>query len=305
MNDSYGSFSRTRDRITIPTVWVAFALSVLLHLAGLFGWVPKVPLPFDEAKLGKKDGTLAIRLVPPASPPTSAPASPPRAAARPRVVRPPVTPAPAARAVPTPRPTPPAPAPPVLAIERPTPPEVSTPQAPPRMQSPPGPATASPPPAAGDDLASYIASRRKAREGPAAPPSKPAETEQEKHNRVVAENLGLTNTPTFGNDPDRGGGVFQIRSMGYDIGEFAFFGWNKDINRNSLQVIEVRRGNNENMEIAIARKMISIIRERSKEDFLWQSKRLNKGLWLSARPADTAELEAFILKELFPDPKPR
>ena len=99
--------------------------------------------------------------------------------------------------------------------------------------------------------------------------------------------------------------MFQIRSMGYDIGEFAFFGWNKDINRNSLQVIEVRRGSNENMEIAVVRKMIAIIRERSKEDFLWQSRRLNKGLWLSARPADTAELEAFILKELFPNPRPR
>jgi hypothetical protein len=190
-------------------------------------------------------------------------------------------------------------------MERPSTPAVSSQPPPVRIEAPPGPSTGSPPPAPGDDLASYIASRRKAREGPAAPPPKPAETEQEKHNRVVAENLGLTNTPTFGNDPDRGGGVFQIRSMGYDIGEFAFFGWNKDINRNSLQVIEVRRGNNENMEIAIARKMISIIRERSKEDFLWQSKRLNRGLWLSARLKDTAELESFILKELFPDPKAR
>jgi hypothetical protein len=156
-------------------------------------------------------------------------------------------------------------------------------------------------------LASYIASRRRAREGPSAstPAPQPAESEQERHNRIVAENLGLTSTPTFGNDPNRGGGVFQVRSMGYDIGEFAFFGWNKDINRNSLQVVEVRRGGNENMEIAVVRKMISIIRERSKDDFLWQSKRLNKGVWLSARPADTPELEAFILKEIFPDPRPR
>jgi hypothetical protein len=191
------------------------------------------------------------------------------------------------------------------------------------MQRPPPPAvqTVPPPaeamkPAPAEDLAAYIASRRKAREGGAPPapsttpsqssaPTQPAETEQQKHNRIVAENLGLTNTPTFGNDPERGGGVFQIRSIGYDIGEFAFFGWNKDINRNSLQVIEVRRGNNANMEIAMARRMIGIIRERSTGDFLWQSRRLNRGIWLSARPADTAELEAFILKELFPDPKPR
>ena len=159
-------------------------------------------------------------------------------------------------------------------------------------------------PAPGEDLAAYIASRRRAREGPSAPPAQPAETEQEKHNRIVAENLGLTSTPTFGNDPERGGGVFQIRSLAYDIGEFAFFGWNKDINRNSLQVVEVRRGNNANMEIAMVRRMIALIRERSSGDFLWQSRRQGRGVWLSARPADTAELEAFIMRELFPEPKP-
>ena len=155
-----------------------------------------------------------------------------------------------------------------------------------------------------------IAARRRAREGssPAGKPSdapKPAETEQERHNRQVAENLGLTSTPSFGNDPDRGGGVFQIRSMAYDIGAFAFFGWNKAINRDSLQVIEVRRGNAENMEIAMARRMIAIIRERASGDFLWQSRRLGRGMWLSARPADNAELEAFMLKELFPEPRGR
>jgi hypothetical protein len=294
MTDFYGPYSRASDRISVPTIWVAFALSVLFHAAGLFGWVPKVPIPFQEPKLGQPSGTLAIRLVPPASPPTSAP---------PPALRPPPPP-PKQRRVPAPRvQQPPAPAPPVLALERPSPSPITVPAAPIRV--PPAPSAPSSAPAPGEDLASYIASRRRAREGPSAPPSQPAETEQERHNRTVAENLGLTNTPTFGNDPDRGGGVFQIRSMAFDIGEFAFFGWNKDINRNSLQVIEVRRGNNPNMELAIARKMISIIRERSNGDFLWQSRRLGKGVWLSARPADSAELEAFIIKELFPDPRPR
>lgn len=293
MNDPYGSFSRARDRITIPTVWVAFALSILIHAAGLFGLAPKVPVPFEEAKLGKPSGSLAIRLVPFSSPPPSAERAP---ATRP-APRPPL-----ARKAPLPRSDPPpAPAPRTLTVERPVRPEITVPAQPARIE----PSTARAAPAPGDDLASYIASRRRAREGPSTPPAPAPETEQERHNRTAAENLGLTSTPTFGNDPNRGGGVFQIRSMGFDIAEFAFFGWNKDINRNSLQVMEVRRGNSENMEIAVTRKMISIIRERSKEDFLWQSKRLNRGLWLSARPTDQAELEAFILKELFPDPRPR
>jgi hypothetical protein len=155
------------------------------------------------------------------------------------------------------------------------------------------------------DLAAYIASRRLAREGPPAPPQKPAETEQERHNRVVAENLGLTKTPTFGNDPNRGDGVFTVRSMAYDFGEFAFYGWNKAINRDSLQVFEVRRGNNENMELAMVRRMILIIRELSSGDFLWHSRRLGKGVWMSARPQDTKELEAFLLLEIFSDPRVR
>lgn len=158
-------------------------------------------------------------------------------------------------------------------------------------------------------MGALLAARRRAREGAAVPeaaraPSEPVETEQQRHNRVVAENLGLTSVPTFGNNPDRGGGVFQIRSLGFDIGEFAFFGWNKDINRNSIQYIEVRRGSNENMQIAMVRKMIGIIRERSSGDFLWQSRRLNRGVWLSARPADNAGLEDFIMREFFVESQP-
>ena len=263
---------------------------------GLFGWIPREHLPFQEPKLGQPSGTLAIRLVPLTAPPVQSPPSAPRNAVtlepsvRARPAAPRVAPGPKKQAtVP--------PSPPVIAVE----------------PSSPSPVTVAPPveapkPAPGEDLAAYVASRRRAREGagaPASAPAAPTETEQDRHNRVVAENLGLTNVPSFGNDPNRGGGVFQIRSMGYDIGEFAFFGWNQAINRNSLQVIEVRRGNAPNMEIAVVRRMIAIIRERSTGDFLWQSRRLGRAMWLSARPGDNAGLEEFIQKELFPDGRAR
>ncbi|MEO8202681.1 MAG: hypothetical protein ABI630_02375 [Betaproteobacteria bacterium] len=304
MTEPLGALHSGYDRISIPTIWVAVALSLVFHAVGLFGWIPRPIVPFQEAKLGQPSGTLAIRLVPFTRPPVGGPTAPapePERALRPAA--PPAPAVPARRAAPrkpaVAKPSPVSPAPPVIAL--------NTPSASSIVVAPPAEA---PKPAQGEDLAAYIAARRRAREGPSASPpaaeaAKPAESEQERHNRTVAENLGLTSTPTFGNDPDRGGGVFQIRSMGYDIGEFAFFGWNQAIKRNSLQVVEVRRGNNANMEIAVVRRMISIIRERSSGDFLWQSRRLGRGVWLSARPADTAELEAFVLKELFPDPRPR
>ena len=301
MTESTGALRRDYDRVAIPTIWVAFALSILLHALGLFGWIPLPHIPFQEPKLGQPSGTLAIRLVPFTAPPVQAPPPAPATAAPTRPRAAPAEPAkraqPGARLgrIPDLRPAA-KPAPPVVASESPSPVAVPPP-------------TEAARPAPADDLASFIASRRRAREGgsapaPAPPPSAPAETEQERHNRIVAENLGLTSVPSFGNDPTRGGGVFQIRSMGFDIAEFAFFGWNKEINRNSLQVIEVRRGNNPNMEIAVTRRIIGIIRERSPGDFLWQSRRLGRGVWLSARPADNAGLEDFIQRELFPQPAP-
>ena len=291
MNDSIGARS-SYERLTIPTIWAAFALSLLFHALGLFGWIAKAPVPFQEPKLGKPSDTLAIRLVEPkrAAPSVSREAP-----------EPPAPPPPTAR-----RKVPPPQAP--KSAVTPTPQE-RLPRIPPLDRSP---APVAPPPEAPraaptGDLASFVASRRRERGDPAPVQAQqaPPETEQQRHNRVVAENLGLTKTPTFGNDPARGDGVFTVRSMAFDTGEFAFYGWNKAIGRDSLQVIEVRRGGNENMEIAMVRRMILVIRELSAGDFLWQSRRLGKGVWLSARPQDTAELEAFMLREIFPDPRAR
>src|SRR5258706_16053935 len=78
------------ERLTIPTLWIAFALSFLLHALGLFGWIPKAreTVPFQEPKLGKPSDTLAIRLVPRTSPPPSvAPTPPPPPPATPTAKR--------------------------------------------------------------------------------------------------------------------------------------------------------------------------------------------------------------------------
>ncbi|MBE0627229.1 MAG: hypothetical protein IH606_20715 [Burkholderiales bacterium] len=159
------------------------------------------------------------------------------------------------------------------------------------------------------DLAAYIEARRRARGLPAPGPSaensailKPVEDDKARSNRIVAENLGTQRAQTFGYDPKQGGGLFQITRMGYDYAEFYFFGWNEDMRRNTKQLIEVRKGGNGDLRIAVVRRMISIIREHEQEDFVWESHRLGRSLSLSARERDNAGLEEFMLREFFSDP---
>ena len=53
------------------------------------------------------------------------------------------------------------------------------------------------------------------------------------------------------------------------------------------------------MRIAVVRRMIAIIRQHEPGDFVWESQRLGRNLTLSARPADQAGLEEFMLQEFF------
>jgi hypothetical protein len=195
----------------------------------------------------------------------------------------------------------PSPAPPAIAFNRP-PPDVPTP--PPARPDIVAPAPA-PPPADGD-LKSYIEAQRRARaqaapDAAAESAAQQVEDDRARSNRIAAANLGALRAQTFGYDPTRGGGVFQIVRMGYDSAEFVFFGWNKEIRRNTKQQIEVRKGENSDIRIAVVRKMISIIREYEREDFLWESYRLGRSLTLSARARDNAGLEDFMMREFFSD----
>jgi hypothetical protein len=122
--------------------------------------------------------------------------------------------------------------------------------------------------------------------------------------RIVAANLASLNAPTFGTEPKNSGGIFQIRSIGYDDAEFTFFGWNKDIRRRASQKIEVRKGNNSDIRIAVVRRIIEIIRDYEQEDFSWSSQRLGRVMVLSARPADNAGLEEFMMQEFFSGSRP-
>jgi hypothetical protein len=94
-------------------------------------------------------------------------------------------------------------------------------------------------------------------------------------------------------------GVFQITSKSVRMGTFTFRGWK--VNSNGWkQTIEVDAGLGGNIDLAMVRKMIEIIRTHYKGDFRWESNRLGRVVNLSARVEDSAELEAFMLEE-FPE----
>lgn len=253
-----------------PTIWVAIVLSALVHAAVLSKWLPEIRFPSpDELERRALVPPLVVNLAPPRIlPPAPLPAPPPAPRAKPR--------------------------PP---IEAPTPPPAAEPPAPPALAAPrPRPEF--------DDLASYVEARRRARaaSGPAAPPDRPAsipvEDENTRASRNVAQNLGSQERLSFGYDPNRSGGLFQIQLLGYDYAEFTFIGWNKDIRRTTKQLVEVRRGDNSDIRIAVVRRMIAIIREEVQEDFLWDSQVLGYRT-LSARVKDNKTLEEFLMGEFF------
>ena len=279
-----------RDGVTIPTIWVAVVLSVLVHIAALWELWPHLNLlPLTKPEVGDTSSPLTVRLTPlpgPAPMPEAllAPQSRPAPDSEARRRRPPKAPR--------------RPPPPVMALDR---PEPAVP-APPPVAAP-----AAPPAPVADDMASYIAARRRARGEPAfdsAPNAPPANDDDARTKRIVAANLASQSPTTFGYDPGQGGGMFQIERMGYDDAEFLFFGWNKEIRRKTKQLITVRKGNNSNMRIAVVRKMIEIIREHEQGDFLWESQRLGRDVTLSARPRDNAGLEEFLMREFFSTTRP-
>lgn len=262
--------------VTVRTLWVTITLSVLVHLAALLLVLQQTHLlaPFDEAT-DQVSERLQVRLTPksvPAPPPAPEPAR--EIAALPKA--PMRAPRPAVR---------PEPSPPVIASTAPGP---AIPQ--PVVPAPPAPPAPGPP--AKGDLWDYLQARRRER-GEAEAPA--AESQQAEPNVNLAANLPTAATGVAATqDRRRGGGIFEIKRMDYDDAAFMFYGWNKDMGRRTPQLIEVRKGDNSDMCIAVVRRMISIIREHEKGDFFWESPRREHDVVLSARPADNAVLEQFL-----------
>ena len=95
-------------------------------------------------------------------------------------------------------------------------------------------------------------------------------------------------------------GIFQITSIGNRYAQFTFRAWTTGVmTSNRRQTVTVDAGENGDVERAIIRRMIQLIREHHKEDFNWESYRLNRVVVLSARMGDNEGLEEFLMREFF------
>lgn len=262
--------------VNVRTLWVTVTLSLLVHVAALFLVLERTRLlaPVDEGSELAND-RLQVRL---AAIPTPAPAP---EAQPPREIL--ALPKPPARAPPTP---------PVR--EAPPPVVIASRQAAPAVPAPPQPT-----PPVESDLWSYMQARRQERGEPVGPATT---SEAGEPNASLAANLPTRATGVATPDSRKGGGIFEIKRMDYDDAAFLFYGWNKDMGRRTPQLIEVRKGDNSDMRIAVVRKMISIIREHEHGDFYWQSPRHDHDIVLSARLADNAVLEDFLMHDFFDEP---
>jgi hypothetical protein len=161
--------------------------------------------------------------------------------------------------------------------------------------------TDTPPPA---DLSEYINQRRPQQNRPAGifdgientrnTSKEPQPSTEEIRLARVKRNLQLPGTS----------GIFQITKIGPRYAQFSFRAWTTGISNPRRELIEVKAGPDEDIERAIIRRMIQLIRQYHQEDFNWESHRLNRVIVLSARPGDNEGLENFLMREFFGEPQP-
>lgn len=101
---------------------------------------------------------------------------------------------------------------------------------------------------------------------------------------------------------DGTGGVFAITRMGMSTAEFAFNGWSSAGRGRWREYIQVEAEPGGDIERAVVRRMIALIREHYSGDFRWESYRLGRTITLSAAPPDNEGLEDFLMREFFGTP---
>ena len=253
-------------------VMLAIALSLLLHALG-FWYLIEQTAPPVTASASADGGPLRIRLTPLQPHAAQAlPAPPARPAeTRPKQVR----------------------------------------QAAAKPASTPGtsiaPADGTPPAPADDMLTQLNAARQRRADAAAQQPALEAEAavapedDAQRANRIARANIAAAHPGAQGSDKDDHGGVFQIRRIGLHSAEFMFRGWNVHFRRDSTQLVNVDQGADDDIRIAVVKKMIELIRRHKSGDFIWDSHRLDKQFTLSARTEHGSELQQFLLREFFPD----
>lgn len=260
---------RARRRIAI-----GIALSLLVH--GLLLVLTPRRMPAQGAPAQSVQGPLEVRLIQ-AEPPLPAQAAAPQPDDRPK-----------------PRPVPRRDT--VIAALKPAPQSFPMPVEPPAPPAP-TPETGSAPPM---DMMALISARRSAIESAAAGENAEARANSREPsvNDIALASINR-NLQTMTREHDGTSGVFQILSKGTRMAEFSFRGWTADARSTWRAVYEVDAGPRGDIEIAIVRKMIELIRSHYPGNFNWESHRLGRVVVLSARMDDNAGLEAFMMREFF------
>ncbi len=153
-----------------------------------------------------------------------------------------------------------------------------------------------------EDMSARIAARQRARGQDSA--QQQGESEADRGNRIARENIAAANGASRGDDRNETGGVFTIANKSMTGARVKFRGWNPNFKRRWLQEVDVELGSERDIETAIVKKMIELIRKEKTGDFEWDSHRLQRVVTMSARVQDTAELQAFLFKEMFPEYRP-
>ena len=259
------------------------AVTILLHLllVALYFWQPEKP----EKKARPPEGGEVVYVAP-----LSKPAQPPpQKSSTPKPTKP-------SKDTPRPRPTTPR-------VER-LPDTITLPNEKPvevaKVEPPPEPKREEIPPDM--DMTEYIAKRRAAR-GATDPSISTEESEAARGTRNALANIASINKRGQ-DDANESGGIFSISNKTFHSMDLKFRGWNPNFKRRWLTAVTVEQGNEPDVETAVVKKMIELIRREKTGDFEWDSHRLGKVITMSARPKDTAELQAFLMKEMFPEYRP-
>ena len=266
-----GSHLREPQKRTLRYLAIGLLISLTLHISFLV-LLPKRDVT-DVTQASGQQGPMVVRLAP------SAPAPPPSAA----------------EVVP-PQPTPRKPPRPPQAPQMMTVPSL-TPQSTPLVRPPPEPIR--PPEAAPTDFMSMVNAKRELRAAAEALARADgrASGREPSADDIAAANINRNLRSLTQRDGTSG--VFQILSKGHRAAQFSFNGWTGDRSNSRRDVIDVDAGLNGDIEIAIIRRMIELIRTHYKGDFNWDSQRLGRVVVLSARVEDTTGLEEFMMREFF------
>lgn len=147
------------------------------------------------------------------------------------------------------------------------------------------------------DLLAYMSEARERRRAGGIfedEPSEPEAIERE----PSEEELQMANVMRNLKEPGASG-IFQIIRMGPRRAQFLFRAWKKDSSVPRRELVEVDAGPGGDIQRAVVRKMIELIRQYHKGDFNWESYRLDRVVVLSARLEDSKGLEDFLIREFF------